>query len=457
MVQETHEIRQQLENGGPHPSGSGGMRTREETTVTVVLSQEDREMFGGNAGEAKRFAMSVIVRMADVVGATELISIEQAHLDACALMSDSSLEFIEYIARHGGRVCVPTTLNMVSLDLRFWKRLGVPDAFGEQATKIADAYCRIGAVPTWTCAPYQTYLTPRFGQQIAWGESNAVAYANSVLGARTNRYGDYMDVCAAITGRVPNYGFHLDDPRAGEILVRIAGIPPGLWQHPTVWAALGHWLGKVAGSSVPVLEGLPSIVESDSLKALCAAAASSGAVGLIHIVGVTPEAPDVETAFHGNHPQQTIDLSWGELRNAWEDLSSASTGEPVDVVIVGCPHYSYHEFSALVEAMEALEGKRVAPGVQFLVISNAPMVSLAKRSGWIKRMEAFGATLVFDTCPFHSPIVRAGTRTIVTNSGKCAYYAPGELGVSVSFATILDCVRSAAAGEVVREGMTWEA
>jgi len=203
--------------------------------VDVRLNDLDRSMLDGDLGEATRFAMSVVVRMAEAVEATDLITIEEAHVDACALMSQSNLDFVGRLVQHGGRVRVPTTLNMVSLDLDHWEALGVPPEFAEQATRIAEAYVALGCVPTWTCAPYQGYLAPRFGQQIAWGESNAVVYANSVLGARTNRYADFMDVCAAITGRVPNTGLHrAENPAptkmlisAGEVLANLSVPPAG--------------------------------------------------------------------------------------------------------------------------------------------------------------------------------------------------------------------------------------
>jgi predicted aconitase len=421
----------------------------------TTLIKQDLHMLSGESGEADRFAMSVITRMAKAVGASRLISIEQAHLDACALMSDSSLEFIQHIVENGGRVRVPTTLNMVSLDLDAWRTLGVPEDFGDKATRIAEAYKRLGAVPTWTCAPYQVFSSPRFGQQIAWGESNAVAYANSVLGARTNRYGDYMDVCAAITGRVPYYGLHCEAERAATYLVKVEGVNPGAWSHTASWATLGHLLGQEIGSGIPAVEGLPRAVVSDQLKALLAAAASSGGIALCHLVGITPEAPSAKAALHGKRPERTIRVGPEELRASWEDLSSASEGDPVDAVILGCPHSSYHEFETMIQFVDAMEGASVSSHVQLLVISNAPMVALARRNGWIEKLQAFGATLVHDTCPFHSPIVARDARTIATNSGKCAYYAPGELGVQVAFGTTRECLLAAVRGQVVREEIQW--
>ena len=426
--------------------------------MVVRLTETEHAMLAGQCGEAVRFAMTIILRMAEITGAEELIPIEAAHIDACALMSPSSLEFIERIVEGGGRFRVPTTLSMVSLDLRHWHRLGVPASFAAPAQRIAEAYRKLGGIPVWTCAPYQGYLTPRFGQHLAWGESNAVAYANSVLGARTNRCADYMDVCAAIAGRVPNTGLHRRENRAGQCLFRIEGVNPQAWQHPEAWAALGHWIGDHAGTRIPVVEGLPDRAPNDGLKAFGAAAASSGGIALFHLVGITPEAPDTATAFHGNDPQETLPLSADVLSRAWKDLSSSGSGmegESVDAVVVGCPHTSYTEFEALAHAIRELDGARVHPNTQFLVITHETSYALAVRSGFIEPLESFGATIVFDTCPFHSPIVRHDAGVVMTNSGKCAYYAPGELQAGVVFSTLRDCVHSAAAGSVLREGLEW--
>ena len=424
--------------------------------TNVRLTAADREMLDGRHGEAARFAMSVVVRMAEVQDAAELLSIEQAHIDACALMSPSSLELVERLVDGGGRVRVPTTLSMVSLDLENWRRLGVPAAFADTALRIANAYRALGCIPAWTCAPYQGYLTPRFGQQIAWGESNAVAYANSALGARTNRYGDYLDICAAITGRVPNVGLHRTENRRGEIVFRLVEETTDAWRAPEAWAALGHLLGEASGDRVPVIEGLPPIATIEQLKALGAAAASAGSVALFHVVGLTPEAPTLAAALHGRPPVDRIDVTPGMLDRAWEDLSSGegTSGRRLDAVVLGCPHLSYAEFKTLAAAIAA-RGGRVHPDTRFLVITDVQSHALARRGGLIEPVERFGATIVFDTCPFHSPIVRRDAEVLMTNSGKCAYYAPGELDVRVAFGTTADCVRSAVEGHVVREASPW--
>jgi predicted aconitase len=344
----------------------------------------------------------------------------------------------------------------VSLDLAHWKELGVPSEFARQATRIAAAYTQLGCVPTWTCAPYQGYLAPRFGQQIAWGESNAVVYANSVLGARTNRYADFMDVCAAITARVPNTGLHRTENRRGELVVRLPETGNMSWESPAAWAVLGHLIGELAGEKVPVIEGLPRSATCEQLKALGAAAASSGAVAMYHAVGITPEAPDLEAALRGAGEWEELVLTREMLRDAWDRMSSVAEGEKLDAVILGCPHFSYAEFEAFAAEIRAHRPQRVHPDVQFLVLTHSSSLSLASRGGLIDEVKEFGATIVLDTCPFHSPIVVDRARVVMTNSGKCAYYAPAELGASVSFGTLRDCVRAATTGVVTREEPPWD-
>jgi predicted aconitase len=423
--------------------------------MPVQLSQMDQEMLDGRHGPAARLAMRVMVRMAEVYGAEEMMDITQAHIDGVGLLSDSGLEFAETLSGWGGKVRVPTTLNMVPLDAQHWREQGVPEALATKALRQIQAYVNMGCIPTCSCAPYQGYLTPRFGQQIAWGESNAIVYANSVLGARTNRYGDYVDICAALTGRVPKSGLHLKENRKGQLLLRLVDIPPRVLRDDSLYPALGYLLGKVSEDQVPVIQGLPADVTRDQLKALGAASASSGAVALFHAVGVTPEAATLEEAFQGGPPEQVMDIHLSDLAAARDALSTAEAGIQLDAVIVGCPHFSFNEFQQLARLVQAHPGQRVHHDVLFLVFTEQGAHSLAQRSGLLDIVTGFGVQIVHDTCVFHSPVLPPSVRVVMTNSGKNAYYAPGELGVQVAFGSLADCVRSAIAGRVVREEATW--
>lgn len=402
-------------------------------------------------------AMRIVMRMAEASGATELMDVTQAHIDGCGFLSDAGLEFAETLAAKKGEVCIPTTLNMGPLDLQNWKRFGIDEDFAARAIRQAKAYTAMGCIPTWTCAPYQTYLTPRFGQQIAWGESNAICYANSVLGARTNRYGDYIDICAAITGRVPKCGLHLKENRKGQILLRLVDIDPAVMGDATFYAILGHLMGGLVEDRIPVIEGLAPDPTSDQLKALCAAAASSGAVALFHAVGVTPEANTLAEALQGEEPERSIDISPSDLQKSRSDLSTAEEGAKLDLVVLGCPHFSFDEFHELARHVEerAEQGEIRHPDVRFVVTSCQTSYALFQRSKSLDVLSDFGIEITLDTCVFHTPMVSPDTKVIMTNSGKCAYYAPGELGAQVAFGSMGECVDSAVKGYVWRRRTLW--
>jgi hypothetical protein len=187
--------------------------------MDLQLSARDRAMLEGEHGPAAKMAMSILVRMAGVYGAAELMDITQAHIDSTIYVGDAGLEFAERLATLGAKVSVPTTLNVSGVDEHHWREWAVPPDWAEKAHRQMIAYQNMGTTPTWTCAPYQTDLKPRFGQQIAWGESNAIAFANSVIGARTERYPDLLDICAAITGRVPAVGLHLTENRGSSLKI----------------------------------------------------------------------------------------------------------------------------------------------------------------------------------------------------------------------------------------------
>src|SRR5580765_2331632 len=220
------------------------------------LTDRDQEMLKGDRGPAAALAMSILVRMAAVYGASELMDVSQAHIDSTIYLGDATLEFAERLASLGARVAVPTSLNVSGVDECGWKDWAVSPEWAAKAARQMLAYERMGAVPTWTCAPYQTQMRPAFGQQIAWGESNAIAFANSVIGARTERYPDLLDICCAITGRVPAVGLHLAENRAGQLLMTLTGVPAPLQRDSQFFAVLGHLVGKIAGDWIPVVDGL---------------------------------------------------------------------------------------------------------------------------------------------------------------------------------------------------------
>lgn len=420
--------------------------------MTLVLSDRDQELLAGAAGPAAQLAISILVRMAEVYAAPELMDISAAHIDSTIYIGEAGLEFAERLASLGARVAVPTTLNVSGLDEHHWQEWPVPADWASKAHRQMIAYQSMGTMPTWTCAPYQTAWRPAFGQQVAWGESNAIAFANSVLGARTERYPDLLDICCAIAGRVPAMGLHLVENRAGQLLLRLVDVPLPVQLDDSFYPVLGHLVGQLAGDSIPVIDGLRVLPSEDQLKALGAAAASSGAVALFHLVGVTPEAPSLSAAFQGHAPTKTADITMQALRTARQALTTAE-GNRLDMVVLGSPHFSLDEFAQLARLVE---GQRAYGDVRFLVTSSRGMVQLAQRAGYLQALEDFGGQVTVDTCILATPMLPADVKLLMTNSAKYAYYAPGMLETQVTFGSLEDCVRSAVEGRVVRDDSIWQ-
>ena len=418
----------------------------------MKLSEYDRALLGGERGPAGRMAMSILARMGEIQGAAEMLDISQAHIDSSIYMGEAGLEFAERLAGWGAKVAVPSSLNVSGLDECHWREWPVPEDWASKAQRQMLAYHSMGCVPTWTCAPYQTFMAPKFGQQIAWGESNAIVFANSVIGARTERYPDLLDICAAITGRVPALGLHLTENRAGELLIRLKDVPRRVQQDDSFYSVLGLLLGRLAGKRIPVIEGLEVVPAEDQLKALGAAAASSGAVALFHIVGVTPEAPALEAAFQGRAPLAEHNIRLEQLREVRRELTTAS-GARLDMVVLGSPHFSIAEFRQLAPLVA---GRRRHPDVQFLVTTSRIMRDLAAQEGVLAPLEAFGARLTVDTCILATPMLPKSVQVLMTNSGKYAHYAPALLATRMVFGSMADCVQSAVEGRVVRDESLWQ-
>ncbi len=420
--------------------------------MPLALTDKDRAILRGDEGAASKMAMNIIVRMAEVSGANELLDITGAHIDSTVYIGDAGLEFAERLASLGAKVAVPTSLNVSGLDEHHWQEWAVPPGWARQAQRQMEAYRSMGTTPTWTCAPYQTEASrPKFGQQIAWGESNAIVFANSVIGARTERYPDLFDICCAITGRAPAIGLHLTENRAGELLLQLRDVPAALQHSDDFYPVLGHFIGKIARDRIPVIDGLAVSPAEDQLKALGAASASSGGVALFHVVGVTPEAPTLDSAFQNKSPHETIDVTMNLLRDARAELTHTDSDE-LDMVVLGSPHFSLAEFKRLAPL---IAGKQKHPRVKFLVTSSRAMTQLAKQAGYLDSLQSFGAQLTVDTCILTTPMLPPEIRRLMTNSAKFAYYTPGLLGRKIAFGSLKDCVDSAVEGKIVRDESLW--
>lgn len=406
----------------------------------VQLATGEREIAAGSAGPAAAMALRIVADTAQLLGAARLVRIASAHIDGCLYHGDSGTHFAERLVADGGKVVVPTTLNVGALDLLHAGRVRLAPERAAMARRMMDAYLELGCQPTFTCAPYQAGHRPALGQHVAWGESNAVAFCNSVLGARTERYGDFLDICAAISGRAPETGLHLDDNRQPSLLVDCSALDRRLVGEEAFWPVLGAWLGEHAGGRVVAFTGLPTKIDEDRLKALGAAAASTGSVGLFHIEGVTPE--------RHQRPRDVLRLEGAMLHAARDRLSTvrARSGDRVDAIAVGSPHFSFAEFQRL---LGHLKGRR--PAIPIYVCTGRHTLAEVERA----RLDVSELTIVADTCIVVTPILPAANGLLLTNSGKFAHYTRPNTGFDVLYGSLGDCAETAVAGRLVRDEALW--
>lgn len=415
------------------------------------LTQEETAILDGRLGPGTAMAMRMVVALAKVLDADRLIPVHNAHIDSCLYHGQAGLNFAQKLVDLGARVAVPTTLNVSSLDLMHPGLIRLPPEEAVPARALMDAYRALGARATWTCAPYQTLERPTLGEDIAWAESNAIVFANSVLGARTERYGDFIDICAAITGRVPHAGLHLSELRVPTLEIDCSELSPQLLGHEAGWAALGGVIGRIAGSRIPLLTGIdPALIDEDKLKAFGATAASSGGLALFHVAGFTPEA---RAAGWNSAPEREI-ITAAMVRGIRDELTTAGPSDALDTVALGTPHFSLSEFGKLA-ALVGVEPS-FAKSCTVWISTSREVLGQAKEAGQAQLAQARGARIVVDTCTYVTPILGPEERSVMTPSGKWAWYAPMNLGVEVIFGTLEECVASAVAGKVVRHDWQWE-
>ncbi len=415
----------------------------------MYLTPEENAMMAGQRGEAEAMAMRILADMARIQGAEKLILIASAHIDGCLYHGASGTEFAERLVSLEARVAVHSSLNVGALDLQRPDRIRLGEKERDLARRQMNAYVAMGCKPTWTCAPYQAGHRPKLGQDIAWAESNAIVFANSVLGARTNRYGDFMDICCAITGRAPYVGLHRPENRFASLHVDTDPVPDGLKKQDAFYAVLGSWLGRIAGDRVAVFSGLPSDITEDQLKSLGASAASSGGVALFHIVGVTPEAPTLGAATNDQPDCKSIVLSQDDIIGERDRMSTAAGGQ-LDVVAVGSPHFSFAEF---MELLRLLGGRRCA--IPLLACTGRHVVAQLEENGQLGNLQSLGVEIIVDTCVVVTPILERASGVLMTNSGKFAHYSPSLTGHEVVFGSLADCANSAVAGAVRRDESGW--
>jgi len=425
--------------------------------MALALDDQERAMLAGGHGEGAALAARLVIRTAEVLGAERLIPITRAHVDSCLYHGEATIDFVQRLVDGEARVAVPTTLNVGTLDLLHPELWRGSREVADRGRLLMEAYRSLGCRSTFTCAPYQLAdARPSFGEQVAWAESNAIAFCNAVIGARTERYGDFTDIACAVVGRVPDAGLHRDEARRATVVLRIGpDVPERLLTADALYPPLGIVLGRRAGSRVAAIIGLPPGQSEDRLKAMAAAAASSGSVAMFHVVGSTPEAATLDAALAGGEPEETVEVGLPELRDARDALTSADVAgsrTPIGAVSLGTPHASLTE---LREIAAMMDGAHAADGVELLVSTARDVLAEAEAEGTAARLRDAGAELLVDTCSYLGPVLRPSPLPTMTDSAKWAWYAPANIGAQVVFGSREECLRSAVVGQVWRDPSLW--
>ena len=417
--------------------------------MTLKLNAAEAAAVHSQSNQALATAMRILVAAGELLGAKRLVPIVSSHIDGCLYHGDSGTEFAEMLVTQNAQVAVPTTLNVGAIDLRTPERIKLNAHKHSMALRLMRAHEKMGCKPTWTCCPYQAGHRPEVGADVAWGESNAVAFCNSVLGARTNRYGDFLDIACAIAGKAPEYGLHLTTNRRATIFINTEQISADLKDQDVFWPVFGAWVGKTFGDEVTVIDGLQNAASEDRLKALGAAAASFGAVALFHVLGVTPEAQRFEDISSEDELTTRIYLTPAMLRSA-RDLLSTSASIEIDAIGIGSPHLSIDEFEVL---ERQLRGRKLK--LPFYANTGRHTLQQLETKKKLKPLQDLGVEIVVDTCIVVTPILPIKDGVLLTNSGKFAHYAPGNIGYQVVYASLAECVETAVCGTLARDESIW--
>jgi predicted aconitase len=388
----------------------------------MQLTEEQQSMLVGKHGRATRKALEILLALGTIYGADCMVPVTSVQIAGVSFdnLGEAGLQFLTEMAEGGGKARVLTTLNPAGMDLENWPVLGISPEFARNQQRVIDAFARMGVVTTCTCTPYLAGNLPHYGERLAWAESSAVCYANSVIGARTNREGGPSALAAALTGCTPAYGMHLDEERRPTVTI-LVDFPnwtrSGLENQPNTssWGALGKLIGQKleasGGHRVPYIRGIP-LASLEELKSFCASLATFGGVALFHMESITPEAAGYQP------PSLVIEITQAEIEVAVDSLNDASA--EVDFVSLGCPHLSIREIARVAEL---LAGKQVRK--EFWITTARLTKQIADQMGYTRIIEASGAKFAVDTCCVVAPIKGRFT-TLATDSAKACYYASAK-------------------------------
>ena len=413
----------------------------------MELTDKEMRILDGEEGEIKALAMSYLVKLGNAFDGKEMVDIVYAHMSSGSAIREGEIDYLEELADKGARVVVPTSSEVIPVDLRDPAAVGAPEPIVAEHRRLLEIQKRMGIASTYTCVPFTQGYVPAKGTYIASMETAAIIYFNSILGAKTNRCG-YFVLYAALTGKYPKIGYLLDENRLGTHLVSIEAELDG----STDFGAAGFYVGSMVGSGVPVFEGIYQ-PRQEELMVLGSALATSGTVAMYHITGVTPEAPSTEAAFDGAVPSEKIRVTAKEIREVYEKLRTAKDSA-VDFVYLGCPQYTVDQIRT---AAEMLEGRKVHVNTTLWIGTNRMAFAMAERMGYHDTIKRAGGVLVCDTCPMLSFLRRdclekqgvpgPAFKTMLTDSPKQAKYANNTIGCDIILDKTAACIDAAVSGK----------
>jgi len=392
----------------------------EQSDEMVELSKEQQKMYEGEMGEATRQSMEILVAMGKIYDAKKMIPITSAQVSGVSYktIGDAGLDYLKDLVEKGARTVVPTFLNPAGMDRKQWKEMGIPEDFAKKQIQILDYYSKMNIMKTCTCAPYIIGIRPKKGEHIAWAESSAVAFANSILGARTNREGGPSALAAAICGVTPEYGLHLEENRIARIVINVKCKLESIAE----FGALGHAIGSITKTRYPAFRGIKRASEEE-LKVLGASMAATGSVPLFFVENITPEYKVADDA-------EVIEFTDYQLVQAVSEIDSK---EAPDLVTIGCPHASLEEIRKIADMVDERK-----PTCKFWVCTSRKIKEEAERLGYGRIIKKADGMIVADTGMVVCPLEKMGYKVTGTNSGKAAKYLPNLCKQKVAFGELED-------------------
>ncbi len=396
----------------------------------MYLTKDEERMLRGEEGYAVKKSMEILTALGNIYGAESLVQVGSVQVAGVSYhnLGDAGLQYLNELAKDG-KVKVLTTLNPAGMDLEDWKKLRISKEFAEKQNLVIDAFRKMGIIISCTCTPYLIGNLPRYGEHIAWSESSAVTFANSVIGAKTNREGGPSALAAAFVGKTPCYGLHLDEKRIPDTHVSVRAT----LEKFSDWGALGHCIGKTVENKIPYITGIKD-VGLDELKSFCASVVTYGSKPLFYMKGITPGSERHEP------PKEKVTVEDEDLRDAYEAIND--NVDTIDFVCIGCPHCSIKEIARVAEL---LEGKKISPNTEFWIASSRQMKHLADKRGYTETIENAGGKFACDTCMAVAPL-KGRFRSVATTSAKGCYYSRHN-NMKTRLGSLEECVEAAVKGK----------